>query len=163
NSAGANIGFTSITHTGTADPPTNNVLPSVALAPTGGSYVVGFDQDYGSSGGPKTVAVVEVNGSDKAVAAGILPAFPTNVAPAPSIAGNGNYLLAFDAFNSAGDRDIHGRFGQLPVAPAAQNLALTTPIKVGHFATLSGQLVDGDGDTNLTLTVDWGDGSQPRQ
>src|SRR5262249_9642125 len=76
---------------------------------------------------------------------------------------NGNYLLTFDAFNSAGDRDIHGRFGQLPVAPAAQNLALTSPIQPGHFATLSGQLVDGDGDTNLTLTVDWGDGSKPEQ
>ena len=23
--------------------------------------------------------------------------------------------------------------------------------------------MDGDGDTNLTLTVDWGDGSQPQQ
>ena len=63
----------------------------------------------------------------------------------------------------SGDRDIHGRFGHLPVAPAAQNLALTSPIKVGQSATLSGQLVDGDGDTNLTLTVNWGDGSKVQQ
>src|SRR5262249_29339534 len=61
------------------------------------------------------------------------------------------------------DRNIHGRFGHLPVAPAAQNLALTPAIRAGQSATLTGQLFDGDGDTNLTLTVTWGDGSQPQQ
>ena len=56
-----------------------------------------------------------------------------------------------------------GGLASLPVAPAAQNLALTSPIKAGQSATLSGQLVDADGDTNLTLTVNWGDGSKPQQ
>jgi hypothetical protein len=111
-----------------------------------------------------TTAVVEVNGSNTPVAAGILPSSPSTFNPALSIAGNGSYLMTYDTFTiPLNDRDIHGRFGILPVAPAAQNLALTSPIKPGHLATLSGQLVDGDGDTNLTLTVDWGDGSQPVQ
>jgi hypothetical protein len=160
-----NVGsFKRITSSGSSsDPKVNNVLPSVALAPTGGSYVVAWDADFRKQGGAQTVEVAEVTGSNVLNFASILPASPTNVAPALSIAGNGNYLLTFDAFDSADHREIDGRFGHLPVAPAAQNLALTSPIQVGHRATLSGQLVDGDGDANLTLTVDWGDGSKPEQ
>jgi hypothetical protein len=48
-------------------------------------------------------------------------------------------------------------------APAARNLALTSPILPGRSATLSGQLVDAAGDTNLTMTVVWGDHSKPEQ
>jgi hypothetical protein len=44
-------------------------------------------------------------------------------------------------------------------APAAQNLTLTSHVRVGELATLSGQLVDADPGDVLTLTVDWGDGS----
>src|SRR5262249_60186024 len=73
------------------------------------------------------------------------------------------YLLTFNAGVGSGDQDIHGRFGQLPTAPAAQNLTLTPSIQAGQSATLTGQLTDGDGDTNLTLTVNWGDGSKPQQ
>jgi hypothetical protein len=163
SSSGVVTSEKSITLSGIGDPPVNNVLPSVALAPTGGSYVVAWDADFSKQGGAQTVEVAEVTGSNVLNFAFILPASPSNFAPALSIAGNGGYLLTFDAFDTAGDRDIHGRLGQLPVAPAAQNLALTSPIVVGHRATLSGQLVDGDGDTNLTLTVDWGDGSKPEQ
>ena len=65
NSAGANTGFTQITLSGNADPPVNNVLPSVALAPTGGSYVVGYQASF--SNGSRNVAVAEVNGSDTLV------------------------------------------------------------------------------------------------
>src|SRR5262249_32914195 len=122
SSSGVVTSDKSITLSGIEDHPVNNVLPSVALAPTGGSYVVAWDADFTGRGGAQTVEVAEVTGSDVLNFASILPASPTNVAPALSIGGNGGYLLTLDAFNSAGDRDIHGRFGQLPVAPAAKNL-----------------------------------------
>jgi hypothetical protein len=162
NSAGAEIGFTDITLSGIAEPPVNNVLPSVALSPTGGSYVVGYQAQFHD--GSRNVAVAEVNGSDTIVGALGLPTSPNYVAPALSIAGNGKYLFTFDAFDNGGaDRNIHGRFGSLPVAPAAQNLALTSPIKAGQSATLSGQLTDAAGNKKLALTVNWGDGSEPQQ
>jgi hypothetical protein len=43
--------------------------------------------------------------------------------------------------------------------PQAQNLALTEQVRVGHPATLTGQLVDADPSQVLSLTVDWGDGT----
>jgi hypothetical protein len=136
--------------------------PSVALSPTGGSFVVASEINLGRTV-PSSVDVTEFNGSNTKVLDTVLAAPHGNFVPAVSVAGNGNYLLTYNAFVSGFEEDIHGRFGHLPGAPAAQNLALTSPIKPGHSATLSGQLVDGDGDTNLTLTVDWGDGSQPEQ
>jgi hypothetical protein len=93
-----------------------------------------------------------------------LPSSPSTFNPALSIAGNGSYLMTYDTFTvPLNDRDIHGRFGSLPVAPAAKNLALTPTIQAGQSAILTGQLTDADGDTNLTLTVNWGDGSKPQQ
>jgi hypothetical protein len=47
------------------------------------------------------------------------------------------------------------------LAPAAQDLALTDTVQVGDLATLSGQLVTDNPDAQLTLEVDWGDGSDP--
>jgi hypothetical protein len=157
-------GFKDITRSGSSsDPKVNNVLPSVALAPTGSSYVVAWQADFTRQGGAQTVEVAEVTGSDVLNFASILPSSPTNVAPALSINGSGLYLLTLDALNSAGDRDVHDRLGSLPVAPAAKNLRLTPTIKAGQSAVLSGQLFDGNGDTNLTLTVNWGDGSQSQR
>jgi len=46
-------------------------------------------------------------------------------------------------------------------APQAQDLALTEQVRVGQTATLTGQLVDDDPNQVLSLTVDWGDGSDP--
>jgi hypothetical protein len=46
-------------------------------------------------------------------------------------------------------------------ASQAQDLALTDVIQAGELATLSGQLVTDNPDAQLTLTVDWGDGSDP--
>jgi hypothetical protein len=34
---------------------------------------------------------------------------------------------------------------------------------VGQLATLTGSLMDASGNANLTLTVNWGDGSKPDQ
>ena len=48
-------------------------------------------------------------------------------------------------------------------APRAKGLAFSKTIKLGQLATLSGRLVDQDAKDNLTLTVDWGDGSAPQQ
>jgi hypothetical protein len=75
---------------------------------------------------------------------------------------NGNYQLTYTAGVGSSDQHVVGRVNQLSSAPAAQNLTLTAPITAGRSATLSGQLVDGNGDKNLTLTVNWGDGSKPQ-
>src|SRR5262249_37775075 len=133
----------------------------VALSPTGGSYVVAYN--VGAVGGINAVKDVEVNATDQVVFSLTVAQFPNNFAPAVSVAGNGKYLLTFDAGVGTADRNIDGRSGQLPVAPAAQNLTLTESIRAGQSATLSGQLVDADGDTDLWLTVDWGDGSEPQR
>jgi len=45
--------------------------------------------------------------------------------------------------------------------PLVKGLAFPRSIKVGKAARLTGHLDDADGDKNLTLTVDWGDGSAP--
>jgi hypothetical protein len=153
----------SITTSGTDATPVNNVLPPVALASSGGSYVVAWNADFGRKGGAQTVEVAEVTGSNVLNFAFILPAAIKNVNPALSIADSGTYLLTYDSFVVGTDRNINGRFGKLPVAPAAQNLALTSAIRPGQSAVLTGQLFDGDGDTNLTLTVNWGDGSLLQQ
>src|SRR5262249_40118330 len=150
-----------ITVSGTFNPTVNNTRPVVTLAPTGGSYAVAWNEDFSNQGGGQTVELAEVNSSDVVVGALILPAPVKDLSPALSIAGNGGYLLTYDRFVTNSDRDIDGRFGTLPVAPAAQNLALTPAIRAGESATLSGQLVTGSSNTNLTLTVNWGDGSQP--
>jgi hypothetical protein len=50
-----------------------------------------------------------------------------------------------------------------PGFPAATDLALSDSIRAGHRATLTGQLTDDDPREVLSLTVDWGDGSDPVQ
>jgi hypothetical protein len=50
-----------------------------------------------------------------------------------------------------------------PGFPAAADLALTDSIRAGQRATLSGQLTDADPREVLSLSVDWGDGSNPVQ
>jgi hypothetical protein len=161
---GNSVGFTIITLDGISGPhPVNNTRPVVTLAPTGGSYAVAWNKDFSSSAGARTVELAEVNSSNVIVGALILPVAVEDVSPALSIAGSGTYLLTYDRFFTNIDRDIDGRFGKLPVAPAAQNLALTPGILAGQSATLTGQLFDGDGDTHLTLTVNWGNGSKPQQ
>jgi hypothetical protein len=136
--------------------------PSVALSPTGGSFVVASEINLGRTV-PSSVNVTEFNGSNTRGLDTVLPAPHGNFVPAVSIAGNGTYLLTYNAFLAGAEEDIHGRFGQLPVAPAAKNLALTPTIKAGQSAVLTGQLFDGNGDKNLKLTVNWGDGSKPQQ
>src|SRR5262249_26792247 len=48
-------------------------------------------------------------------------------------------------------------------APRAKGLAFSKSIELGRPATLSGRLVDQDASDQLTLTVDWGDGSAPQR
>jgi hypothetical protein len=45
--------------------------------------------------------------------------------------------------------------------PLARNLALSKKVRAGASATLTGRLEDADAADTLTLTVDWGDGSEP--
>jgi hypothetical protein len=45
--------------------------------------------------------------------------------------------------------------------PLARNLKLTDKIRAGEAATLTGVLWDADAGDVLSLTVDWGDGSDP--
>jgi hypothetical protein len=138
--------------------------PDVAVSPTGGAFVVAYDTDlFGAPPGTnRSVEVSEVNASDTVVGRLNLPAFPNNADPALSINNSGGYQLTYTS-GVGGDQNISLQFGQLPVAPAAQNLALTPMIKAGQSATLTGQLFDGNGDTNLTLSVNWGDGSLLQQ
>jgi hypothetical protein len=139
-------------------------FPDVAMSPSGGWYVVAYETDLlGATEGNRTVEVAEVDQFDNWVGTANFPAFPDNFEPALGIDGSGNYTLTYTAFGNDGSEVIHGESGNLPVAPAAQNLALTSPIRPGHSVTLSGQLVDAAGDTNLTLTVNWGDGSKPEE
>jgi hypothetical protein len=139
-------------------------IPAVALSPTGGFFVVAYTTDL--LGAPPhtntTVEVAEFSGSDTFQGFVNLPAFPNNGSPALSINHFGQYQLSYTS-GIGGDQNISMQLGQLPTAPAAQNLKLTSPIKAGQSATLSGQLVEADGDTNLTLTVNWGDGSKVQQ
>jgi hypothetical protein len=153
--------FTFMNQVGSSNVQARN--PTIALSPSGGSYVVAYDADLGGVPGNHTVEVSEVDPSNNIVLVANLPALPNNVAPALSIGANFEYLLTFDAGVGSVNRDIHGRFGFLSVGPAAKNLALTPTIQAGESATLTGQLFDADGDTNLTLTVDWGDHSKPQQ
>jgi hypothetical protein len=67
--------------------------------------------------------------------------------------GGPNVVIDFSPFESA------SLFVNGTSAPAAQNLALTSHVRAGELATLSGQLVDADPGDVLTLSVDWGDGS----
>jgi hypothetical protein len=51
-----------------------------------------------------------------------------------------------------------------PVAgnpPMATDLTLTESVRAGELATLTGRLIDADEADVLSLTVDWGDGSDP--
>jgi hypothetical protein len=45
--------------------------------------------------------------------------------------------------------------------PLARHLKLSSSVATGRPTSLTGRLDDADGDKNLTLTVDWGDGSAP--
>jgi hypothetical protein len=47
-------------------------------------------------------------------------------------------------------------------SPKARGLKLTQSAKGSHRVTLSGRLTDADRAAKLTLTVDWGDGLQPK-
>jgi hypothetical protein len=145
------------------------LLPSVALFRKGGPFVVAYNTDVFNDHSHRTVEVTEVSGTNAVLGTGNLGASPNNADPAVTIDANGFYQLNYTAGVGSSNQDIHNRFGTLNDAPMARNLALTSPIQVGHFATLTGQLADGtsdaklNGDTNLTLTVNWGDGSKPEQ
>jgi hypothetical protein len=63
----------------------------------------------------------------------------------------------------AGIESLHVNKGAvLGAAPQAKDLKLTKAVKLGQFATLSGQLTDADPAAKLRLSVDWGDGSKPQ-
>jgi hypothetical protein len=132
--------------------------PEVAVNPNTGAYVVAYNV---ATSGPTRAQVTEVNANNTIASRSDL----INVQGSPAVSSdpNGNYLLSYTEVFSNGDKDIFAQPGHMPSAPAAKNLALTPTIQPGQSATLTGQLRDADGDTNLTLTVDWGDGSQPQQ
>src|SRR6185295_4299429 len=46
--------------------------------------------------------------------------------------------------------------------PVLSNVAVSSPINENDTATLSGSITDPDAGDAFTLTVDWGDGSQPQ-
>jgi hypothetical protein len=139
------------------------LVPSVALFRNGGPLVVAYNTDLFPGHTNRTVEVTEVSGTNAVLGTGNLGASPNNADPAVTIDGNGFYQLNFTAGVGSSNQDIHNVFGTLNDAPAAKNLALTPTIQAGQSAVLTGQLTDADGDTNLRLTVDWGDHSKPQQ
>jgi hypothetical protein len=79
----------------------DEINASVALAPTGGQFVVAYDNDNG------TVSVTEM-GSDDSVLATLGPVTGSN--PAISIDGFDRYLVTYQRFNaSTGHEDIFSR------------------------------------------------------
>jgi hypothetical protein len=86
-----------------------------------------------------------------------------------TLGGTPSFSLAFDSMGGGvflttnGSSVVNDPSGTVNIPPAAKNLALTSPIQPGHSSTLSGQLADATGNTNLTLTVNWGDGSKPQR
>jgi hypothetical protein len=139
--------------------------PDIALDPSGtGLFVVAFDtQLLGAPRGDRTVQLDEVNGNGGILGVANLPAFPSNSSAAVSIDGNGGYMMTFSRNGGAFNTDVERVSGQLPIAPAAKDLALTPTIQLGQSATLTGSLTDAAGNANLTLTVNWGDSSKPDQ
>jgi hypothetical protein len=77
----------------------------------------------------------------------------------------GTFLVTYTGMNPSDNNltNIFEQVGNPFTGPAAKNLALTPTVQVGQVATLTGQLTDTRGDKNLTLTVNWGDGSKPQQ
>jgi autotransporter-associated beta strand protein len=73
---------------------------------------------------------------------------------------NGDYLVHASWFDNHGEgnsRDLSLTVDN--VAPTLDGLAVTSPIQVGDFATLSGAITDPGPVDAHTLIVDWGDGS----
>jgi hypothetical protein len=149
-------------------------VPSVTLltngiTDTGGPFVVAYNTGN-AFGTPNNfgaeVVVFDSLQSDSAPLEvdKIFDADMLDSAPAVSSArtGDGKFLLTYTT-SFDGNTNIVGREGQTFVAPAAKNLALTPTIQAGQLAHLTGQLTDAAGDANLTLTVNWGDGSLPQQ
>jgi hypothetical protein len=169
NSLPANTIF--ITHTGINNSHANGIdstLPDIALDPNGsGMFVVAYNtQLLGAPVGYRTVQVDEVNGNKGSVFyAYNEPAFPNNVGPAVSLDANGGYQMTYTANVNRSDvpQQVWTALGQLPIAPAAKDLALTPTITTNQSAVLTGSLIDAAGNANLTLTVNWGDGSKPDQ
>jgi hypothetical protein len=168
NSGGFQTGAGSISGTGVSfinNPGFPSQVPDIALDPSGtGMFVVAFDtQLLGAPRGDRTVQLDEVNGNGAIIGVGNLPAFPSNSGAAVSIDGQGGYMMTFSQNGGSFNTSVRGIFGHLPIAPAAKNLALTPTIQAGQSATLTGSLTDAAGNANLTLTVNWGDGSKPQQ
>jgi hypothetical protein len=148
------------------DPGYPSTNPDVALDHSGsGLYVVAYDtQLLGAPRGDRSVQVNELSiNSGNAFFVWNFPALPSNAEPAVSLNGTGGYMMTFTREGGANNTDVDGAFGQLPIAPAAKDLKLTPTVQVGHLATLTGSLTDAAGNKNLTLTVNWGDGSKPQQ
>jgi hypothetical protein len=163
-----NAGFLNTDFVVSQAPNVQETNPSVALRADGGPFVVVYETGLlvgaTHSNTNRSVEVNEVTGSNVSQGFVNYGANPNNAEPAVAIDGFGFYQLTFTAgVGGATDNtseDIHTQLGTLNTAPKVQNLTLPKSVKVGEAASLTGTLVDADGDTNLTLRVVWGDGSK---
>jgi hypothetical protein len=168
-SNGFELGGPAITETGIAynNPGFASDSPDIALDPNGtGIFVVSFEtQLLGATQGNRTVQIDEVNASGNIIYWANLAAYPNNYQPAVSLDANGGYMMPFTANLGRGTvpEQVWAVLGHLPSSPAAKDLKLTPTVQLGQLATLTGSLTDASGDKNLTLTVNWGDGSKPDQ
>jgi hypothetical protein len=171
-SLGDELGGPNITSTGLAthSAPFRNGIPSrnpdIALDPNGtGMFVVTYETLQVGVPGTRSISINEVDGNNNIFGGVNLGAFPNNTHPTVSMDGHGGYMVPFTANvgSSVNPQQIFAVLGQLPFSPAAKDLKLTPTIQLGHLATLTGSLTDPAGNKNLTLTVNWGDGSKPDQ
>jgi hypothetical protein len=163
--SGAATGSPILIQANTANVVTHTSLALLSSGATDGAFVVAYGSNRLINRGAEVTVVNSVdNGGKIEEQDGLFFALNSDkVAVSSGVAGN--FFVSYTAhdFNNSHNFNIIRQLGQPNGGPAAQNLALTSQIKPGHSATLSGQLVDDAGDRNLTLTVDWGDGSKPQQ
>jgi hypothetical protein len=147
-------------------------LASVSDGATDGAFVVGYPIRGGfngngqfNTGGEVTVVDSLDNGNRIMERHTLFFALNQDKVSVSSDIRTDNYLVSYTAhdFNNSNNFNIYREIGQPFPGPAAKNLALTPTVQVGQLAHLTGSLTDAAGNTNLTLTVNWGDGSKPDQ
>jgi VCBS repeat-containing protein len=73
---------------------------------------------------------------------------------------NGDFLISATAIDVNGIYTASKPITVINASPQIQNLVITNNNE-GEFATLTGTIVDPSSQDNFTLTIDWGDGSNP--
>jgi hypothetical protein len=106
--------------------------------------------DLHGGGGFNTLSIND-QGSTLAHIYTVTPTSVTRTFNSPTV------TINFDPFQAL----VLNRGPAISSPPLVKDLTFTSSIHAGEKATLTGHLFDSDGDTNLSLVIDWGDGSKP--